>query len=113
MDGDGFREWRARELKLRGCFVEVGGGALRVEAGFFCGELDLDEPFARRAGFFWPRDDLVDEKDVQGMADKMIALARDPERWDAYGTAGRKLLESEFAVPIVQKRLRSILAGPD
>ena len=55
---------------------------------------------------------LVDEKDVQGMADKMVALARDPERWDNYGTAGRKLLESEFAVPIVQKRLRSILAGP-
>ena len=64
MDGDGFREWRARELNLRGGFVEVGGGALRVEAGFFCGELDLDEPFARRAGFFWPCDDLVDEKDV-------------------------------------------------
>jgi len=64
LDGDGFREWRARELNLRGGFVEVGGGALRVEAGFFCGELDLDEPFARRAGFFWPCDDLVDEKDV-------------------------------------------------
>lgn len=53
---------------------------------------------------------LVDEKDVQGMADAMVTLARDPEKWDQFGTAGRKLLESEFAVPIVQKRLQSILS---
>ena len=52
---------------------------------------------------------LVNEKDTQGMAAAMVALARSPESWDRFGRAGRDLLESEFSVPIVQEKLRSLL----
>jgi glycosyltransferase involved in cell wall biosynthesis len=52
---------------------------------------------------------LVDEKDIQGMADAMVDLARNPDRWDQFGRAGRALLEEEFSVPLVQEKLRSVL----
>lgn len=52
---------------------------------------------------------LVQEKDSRGMADCMVRLARDLALCDRFGTAGRELLESEFATPVVQKRLRSLL----
>lgn len=53
--------------------------------------------------------ELVNEKDIQGMADAMISMARSPDKWDEYGSAGRALLESDFSVPVVQKKLRAIL----
>lgn len=39
---------------------------------------------------------LVDEHDVEAMADRMLALARDPARWAAFGRAGRALVEAKF-----------------
>ena len=55
---------------------------------------------------------LVDEKDVQGMADAMVALAQNPQQWDKFGMAGRQLLESDFSVPVVQEKLRELLSLP-
>jgi len=55
---------------------------------------------------------LVDEKDIQGMADAMVALARNPAQWDRFGKAGRKLLETEFSVSVVQDKLKALLALP-
>jgi glycosyltransferase involved in cell wall biosynthesis len=52
---------------------------------------------------------LVDEKDVDGMSQAMVRLARDPDLCNQFGAAGRELLEKEFSTPVVQKRLRSIL----
>lgn len=52
---------------------------------------------------------LVDEKDTQGMAEAMVKLARDPAQWDLFGAAGRKILESEFSLPVVQDKLRQLL----
>lgn len=52
---------------------------------------------------------LVDEKDVDGMADAMVSLAGDPGRWRQFADSGRKLLEDEFSVPIVQENMLRIL----
>lgn len=53
---------------------------------------------------------LVDEHDVGGMGRLMADLARRPGDWPRLGAAGRQLLEREFAVPVVQRRLRDLLA---
>jgi len=52
---------------------------------------------------------LVAEGDVAGMAQAIIDLAHNPESWQGYGEAGRTVLEEEFAMPVVQRRLRSFL----
>lgn len=41
---------------------------------------------------------LVEEGDIQGMADKMIELACRPEQWTTFGTAGRKHIEATFTL---------------
>lgn len=39
---------------------------------------------------------LVEEHDVQAMADRMLELVRAPQRWNAMGRAGRALMEAKF-----------------
>lgn len=39
---------------------------------------------------------LVPERDADALADRILDLARHPERWGAMGTAGRAIVESEF-----------------
>ena len=41
---------------------------------------------------------LVDEGDIQGMADRIVQLAGQPERWTAFGMAGRKHVEETFTL---------------
>jgi colanic acid/amylovoran biosynthesis glycosyltransferase len=52
---------------------------------------------------------LVDEGDIEGMGKAIAGLAEQPELWDDLGAAGRRLLEDEFAVEIVQRRLQGLL----
>jgi glycosyltransferase involved in cell wall biosynthesis len=52
---------------------------------------------------------VVDEGDVEGMATAIVRLAREPERWDEFGRNGRRLLEAEFAVDLVQAKLQGLL----
>jgi colanic acid/amylovoran biosynthesis glycosyltransferase len=52
---------------------------------------------------------LVDEHDIQAMSRRMAELAGRPGDWPRLGAAGRQLLEREFAVPLVQQRLRNLL----
>lgn len=54
---------------------------------------------------------VVDEGDVDGMGKAIARIARRPETWDELGTAGRRLLEEEFAVEIVQGRLQRLLGA--
>jgi glycosyltransferase involved in cell wall biosynthesis len=44
---------------------------------------------------------LVEEGDVNGMAEKMADLARHTDTWRRYSSAGRELLEKDFAMPVV------------
>ncbi len=53
---------------------------------------------------------LVDEHDVQAMGRRMADLAGRPGDWPRLGAAGRQLLQEEFSVPVVQQRLRDLLA---
>ena len=53
---------------------------------------------------------LVTEGDDTAMARYMVELARDRERWPRFGRAGRRLLEDEFSMPIVQRQLRGLLS---
>lgn len=39
---------------------------------------------------------LVEEHDIDGMAARMAELARAPERWSAFGRAGRELVKEKF-----------------
>ncbi len=39
---------------------------------------------------------LVEEHDIEGMATRMVALARAPQTWSALGRAGRALVEEKF-----------------
>ena len=39
---------------------------------------------------------LVEEHDIEGMAAKMVELARVPQRWSGFGHAGRTLVEEKF-----------------
>ncbi len=41
---------------------------------------------------------LFDENDVDGMAERMLAIAAEPERWRDYGAAGRAHVEREYNV---------------
>lgn len=41
---------------------------------------------------------LVEEGDIQGMADRIAKLARQPEQWKALGQAGRQHVEKNFSL---------------
>ena len=53
---------------------------------------------------------LVEEHDVDGMAEHIARLAADQASWLTMGKNGRALLEAEFATPVVQASLRSLLS---
>jgi colanic acid/amylovoran biosynthesis glycosyltransferase len=54
---------------------------------------------------------VVDEGDIEGMGKAIARIAGRPETWDELGAAGRRLLEEEFAVEIVQGRLQRLLGA--
>ena len=53
---------------------------------------------------------LVEEGDFTKMAEYMVTLAKNPDSWMQFGRAGRRLLEEQFAMPIVQAQLRKLLS---
>ena len=53
---------------------------------------------------------LVDEGDTPAMASSMAELATTDRQWPDFGRNGRKRLEAEFAMPITQHKLRSLLS---
>jgi colanic acid/amylovoran biosynthesis glycosyltransferase len=53
---------------------------------------------------------LVPERDIEGMAGKMAALARDPSLWTAFGRAGRALVEHKFAGDAAIARYERLVA---
>lgn len=52
---------------------------------------------------------LVDEGDVAGMADRIVALAADPSLRDRLGRAGRRCVQASFTWPIERDALRRLL----
>jgi colanic acid/amylovoran biosynthesis glycosyltransferase len=64
---------------------------------------------------------LVEEHDIEGMATRMVELARAPEKWSAFGRAGRALVEEKFGSDaaiaryerLVEERLGSRLKPAD
>jgi glycosyltransferase involved in cell wall biosynthesis len=52
---------------------------------------------------------LVEEHDVDGMADAMCALLEDPARAEAMGRAGRARVEAHFTHEKTAARLREIM----
>lgn len=56
---------------------------------------------------------LVEERDVDGMAQAMIALLQDPERARRMGEAGRARVLAHFTHDHVARRLRTIMGLPE
>ena len=52
---------------------------------------------------------LVEEGDIEAMARHMIELSTQPDTWHRYSAAGRRLLESEFSMPVAMKSFRGLL----
>jgi colanic acid/amylovoran biosynthesis glycosyltransferase len=52
---------------------------------------------------------LVEEHDVEGMAARMVELARAPEKWAAFGRAGRALVEQKFGRDAAITRYESLI----
>ena len=48
---------------------------------------------------------LADERDVEGLASRLLAAVRQPERWLPMMTAGRRLVETEFDATVQGRRL--------
>ena len=48
---------------------------------------------------------LVPPRDPQALAERLLALLRDPERGRALGAAARKRVEAEFSLPALSQRL--------
>ncbi len=48
---------------------------------------------------------LVEERDVEGLAGKIKLLLDQPRSWPDMGRAGRKHIEQEYDLPVVQERL--------
>jgi colanic acid/amylovoran biosynthesis glycosyltransferase len=53
---------------------------------------------------------LVPENDIDSMAAKMTELARDPQRWSAFGRAGRALVEDRFDSDAAIARYERVIA---
>jgi len=56
---------------------------------------------------------LVEEGDVDGMADYMIKLAQDPQMRRTMGIAAHKKVAAEFNLPLWMQRLRDFLTSSD
>lgn len=52
---------------------------------------------------------LVNEHDVQAMADRMITLARTPALWAPMGQASRKMIEEKFEQSVVLHRYQTLV----
>lgn len=48
---------------------------------------------------------LADERDVEGLASRLLAAVRQPQRWLPIMTAGRQLVETEFDATVQGRRL--------
>jgi|SRR6266508_4608755 len=53
---------------------------------------------------------LVKARDAEGLANAVRSLARDPETRRRFGAAGRRIVEQEFALPIVLRKMTGIYA---
>jgi colanic acid/amylovoran biosynthesis glycosyltransferase len=51
---------------------------------------------------------MVEERDVEGLARAMAALARAPERWGTMGAAGRRLIEQRFEIVKETRALEAV-----
>ena len=51
---------------------------------------------------------LVQEKDTNGLAERIEHLINHPELWESMGTAGRKHVEEEFNIAKQAAKLESI-----
>jgi len=51
---------------------------------------------------------MVEERDVEGLANAMLTLARSPERWGAMGAAGRRLMSERFDVVTETRALEGV-----
>ena len=51
---------------------------------------------------------LAEEGDVEGLADRLVALLRDPSRWQAMGRAGRANVESHYNASRQTRALEAI-----
>lgn len=53
---------------------------------------------------------LVEEHDIEGMAVRMAELAGAPQRWSAFGQAGRRLVEQKFESGAALARYEQLVA---
>ncbi|MCA1790887.1 MAG: glycosyltransferase, partial [Thioalkalivibrio sp.] len=58
---------------------------------------------------------LVPERDAEALAARLAVLVDHPERWDDLGRAGRRRIEADYDIGVLNERLveiyREILAG--
>ncbi len=58
---------------------------------------------------------LVPERDAEALADRLAVLVDHPDRWDGLGRAGRRRIEADYDVRVLNDRLveiyRELLAG--
>jgi len=52
---------------------------------------------------------LVEEHDIEAMAERMLELARTPERWSAFSQAGRTLIEQKFGQDAAIRRYERLV----
>ncbi|RDV39091.1 colanic acid biosynthesis glycosyltransferase WcaL [Bradymonadaceae bacterium TMQ3] len=52
---------------------------------------------------------IVEERDVEGLAQNLEALLEDPDLWQAIGQQGRAIVEAEFSIEKLNDRLRDRL----
>lgn len=53
---------------------------------------------------------LVKARDAEGLANAVRSLARDPETRRRFGAAGRRIVEQEYALPIVLRKMTGVYA---
>jgi colanic acid/amylovoran biosynthesis glycosyltransferase len=51
---------------------------------------------------------LIAERDVDGLADKIVRWAREPQAWAGMAAAGREIVEREYSVPVLNQRLLAL-----
>jgi colanic acid/amylovoran biosynthesis glycosyltransferase len=54
---------------------------------------------------------LFNEGDVEGCADALLVIARNPERWQAFGRAGRAHIEREYDLAAQAQKLEALYDG--
>jgi colanic acid/amylovoran biosynthesis glycosyltransferase len=51
---------------------------------------------------------LVPERDADALAARIVAWARDPQAWAGMAAAGREIVEREYSVPVLNRRLLAL-----